>query len=131
MKILPWSKSYLYLDQGDQKTAAGLRKEEKLSPDDFVGFQQALLALAKDMVITIDQSIEEGDWLVARCTVTAKSRKTGKSVQMSGCAWGRITDGKIREAHNFFDFLNFFEGIELLPENSMEQCMGGTKAVWA
>ena len=91
-------------DQGDQKTAGGLRREEQLSPDDFASFQQALLALVKDMTITIDQFIEKGDWLVARCTVTAKSRKTGDSVQMTGCCWGRITDGKIREAHNFFGF---------------------------
>ena len=117
-------------DKGDQKTADGLRKEEKLSPDDFVGFQQAILKQVKNMVITIDQYLEDGDWLAVRCTATAISRRTGKPVQMLGSGWGRITDGKIREAHNFFDFLHFFEGLELLPENTLQACLEGRKAKW-
>lgn len=109
----------------NEKTVAGLRKEEKLSPDDFVGFQQALLGIVKEMVISIDDSMEQGDWIAVRCTVNAKSRETGKSVDMTGCGWAKVTDGKIREAHNFFDFLNFFEGLELLPDNTMQNCLTG------
>lgn len=79
------------------------------------------------MVVTIDQHLEDGDWLAVRCTVTATGCSTGKPVQMLGSGWARITEGKIREAYNFFDFLHFFEGLELLPENTMQSCMEGSK----
>ena len=95
-------------DKGDQKTADGLRKEEKLSPDDFVGFQQAILKQVKNMVVTIDQYLEDGDWLAVRCTVTAISRSTGKPVQMLGSGWAGLPMVKYERriiSLTFFTFL--------------------------
>jgi len=115
-------------DSEDQQTAAGLAKEDKLSPDDFLAFQQAILGLVTKMKVTIEgEGVESGDWLIIECSVSAESRSSGKQVQMTGCAWARITDGKIREAQNYFDFLHFFEGLGLLPEDTMSKCLSGTR----
>ena len=114
-------------DTDDSRTADGLRKEEKMSPEDFAMFHQALLQLIKEVVVTVEDYIENGDWVVSRCTLDAKDRKTGKPVHIIGSAWARVTEGKIREAHNYFDFLHLFEGLDLLPENTMQKCMEGKR----
>ena len=111
-------------DGDDQKTAAGLAREAKLSPEDFIAFQQALLGLVPSLKISIVQHAEDGDWLIVRCVVDATS-SAGQPVQMTGTAWARITDGKIREAYNYFDFLHFFEGLGLLPEDTLSKCLSG------
>ncbi len=112
-------------DAGENKTADGLKKDEKMSPEDFEAFHGALLGLIQDVVISIDEYIEYDDWVVTRCTLTANDRRSGKPVKILGSAWARVTDGKIREAHNYWDFLHLFEGLELLPENTLQTCIQG------
>lgn len=115
-------------DTTDEQTADGLQKEGKMSPEDFKAFHSALLGLIKDVVITIeDDFIEKDEWVVSRCTLDAQGRKDGRPVQIKGSAWARITDGKIREAHNYFDFLHLFEGLGLLPKDTMMTCMQGQR----
>ena len=111
-----------------QGKAHGLAKDKGISPEEFIAFQGALLELIKDVKITIDSVIESGDYIAADCTVTAVDRRTGtKNVSIMGAVTAKITDGKIRTAKNYFDFLHLFEGLDLLPENTFAKCLGGQR----
>ena len=119
----------MFVPKKPDDQAYGLKKEDGLGPDDFVGFQQLVLALVKDVRITIDSYIEQGDVISAECTLTALNRKSDSTepVIMKGCVIGKIVDGKILSAGNHFDFLHFFEALGLLPEDTLEKCLTGNK----
>ena len=110
-------------------TATGLNRDHGLSPEEFEEFQQAFLGIIGEVKITIDWAAEQGEWLITRCTVNAISRKTEKPVEMSGCCIAKIRGDKILAAHNYFDFLHLFEGLELLPENTFARCLSGQPAL--
>lgn len=112
-------------EEEGSKTAAGLRKEEKMGPEDFEGFHTTLLSLIQEVKITVDHSVIDNDWISARCTLHAKSKKTNEPVTITGSAMARITDGKIRQAYNYFDFLHLFEGLGQLPQDTMKILMEG------
>ena len=106
--------------------ADGLYKDKGLGPDEFLGFHSALLGLLKDMRISIDESLESGDTIIASCTIFARDRKTGnKEIEVKGVVVGRVVDGIIKDAKNHFDFLNMFEDLGLLPENTFKKCLSG------
>ena len=112
-------------DYEKDKTAEGLSKDEKLGPAEFKAYQSAMLELVEYFDIDIKSFMEDGDWIAVQCEVSGPSRQSGNKVKMSGCAWARVTDGKIREAQNYFDFLNFFEELGLLPKDTMKACIEG------
>lgn len=110
----------------DDGTATGINKKGGLGPKEFVEFQSQLLGLLSNVVIKIDAYIESGDTISAQCTMTGKDRKTGtKTLSVKGCVIGKITDGKIRHADNYFDFLNLFEDLGLLPNDTFAKCLNG------
>lgn len=110
----------------DDGAADGLDKNKGLGPDDFLVFHKALLGFLREMNIHIDHSLESGDTIIASCTIHAKDRKTGtKKIEVKGVVVGRIVDGVIKDAQNHFDFLNMFEDLGLLPENTFATCLGG------
>lgn len=107
-------------------SASGIKKNEGIGPDEFVEFQKLFLGLLKNIKIKIDSYLEEGDVFSVECTLTANDRKTGhKKLVMKGCVIGRIVNGKIIDANNYFDFLNLFEDLGLLPENTYANCLNG------
>lgn len=87
----------LYVPDGPVR---GLGKRPMLQPRDFEAFQKALLGLVKDVHVAIDRSLEDGEWLSLLCTLSAKCRKTGKPVDITGTCFVRIVDGTAREAYN-------------------------------
>jgi len=69
-----------------------------------------------DLHIEIDDMIEEGNQVLARCTVTGTHtgpglgmEPTGKSVSITGMALGRYEDGKVVQGWNNFDLLGLYE----------------------
>ena len=107
-------------------TAHGLQKGSPMGPQQFELFHQAILAQFKDINIEILSCIEQGDWVSARCFMTATSKSDpSRRPSMEGCVYVRIDDEKMREAYNFFDFINFFEEAGLLPDNTLQSCMLG------
>ncbi len=109
--------------------AKGLKKEEGLGPDEFVAFQKSMLALVKDVKITVESYIEDGDRICLECTFNSMKRNsdTQEPIIMKGCIVGKIVDGKILKANNYFDFLHFFESLRLLPEDTFSTCITGNK----
>ena len=77
----------------------------------FHDFHAQFRGAFPDLVVSVDDTIAEGDMVVARCRV--RGRHTGNhlgfaatntTVQFDGVAITRIENGKIAEAWNHFDF---------------------------
>lgn len=110
----------------DEKVVSGHDRDGLMGQDDYVAFHRTLLSLLQKVDIQIVQMFEHGDWVTIRCYMTAEKRENPEiKAFMDGCIIVRITDGKLREGHNYFDFINFFERLELLPENTLASCFHG------
>ena len=109
--------------------ARGLGANVLIGPEGFKQFHSALRGLLSDFAITIDKSIEEGDWIAAVCTLRAKSRGSDTPIEITGQLMVRIVDGKLTEADNHWDFLGLYCQLGLLPTNTFERALSGEKLV--
>jgi len=116
----------LFVPDGE---ARGLGANVLIGPEGFKQFHSALRGLLCNFVITIDKSVESGDWISAVCTLRAKSRQSGGPVEMTGSVMVRIEDGKLTEAYNHWDFLSLFSQLGLLPKETFGKALGGEKIV--
>lgn len=107
----------------------GLEKSPHVGPADFKVFTQAMLRHIKETRITIDEYMETGDQVSVLMNVQAKCRKTDKPVQMFGLAMCRISEGQIKHAYNYADFIGLFEQLGVLPPDTMHGCLCGEKLV--
>lgn len=98
---------------------------ELIGPKGFKEFHKALLGLVGDVKIEITKSMEQGDWLAVLCVFKAKKRGTDQKVQTTGTVFIKITDGKLIEAYNHFDFMSLFGQLGQLPENTFGECLCG------
>ena len=105
--------------------ARGLGANVRFGPAEFRAFHSALCRQLTDIVITIDKSIEEGDWISAVCTLRARSRETARPIEITGSVMIKISDGKLLEAYNHWDFIGIFSQLELLPTNTFEKALAG------
>jgi len=74
-----------------------------------------------DIVVTVEDTLAEGDKVAARCTVRAVHSgddlglaATQKPMEITGMSIVRIKDGKIVEAWNNFDFMSMFRQLGAL-----------------
>lgn len=109
--------------------ARGLGAQTLIGPEDFKQFQSALCRLLSDIHISIDKCVEEGEWTCALCTFRAISKSDGSQITVTGTVYGRIKDGKIKEAYNHFDFLGLWSQLGYLPPDSFEKGLQGEKIV--
>lgn len=109
--------------------AQGLGENVLIGPEGFKQFHSALRGLLSDFVITVDKSIESGDWLSALCTLRARSRQSGAPVAITGSVMVRIADGKLTEAYNHWDFLGLFSQLGLLPSGTFGRAISGEKVI--
>lgn len=107
--------------------ADGLMPDGQVSMEDFRALVPALLALIRHLAIDIDRSVETGDWLWAQITVRALTAHGVDPIRASGQVMVRITDGRIAEAYNAFDFITFFEQAGLLPHDAFMLLLSGEK----
>ncbi|MDH3280904.1 MAG: nuclear transport factor 2 family protein [Gammaproteobacteria bacterium] len=108
-----------------ESTIEGLGHQKMTTLEEFAQFRDALFELLEDVHVCVDKSIESGDWISALCSVTARCRRTGEPVAMSGNLWCRIVDGKLTHGYNHFDFISLFGVLGLLPRDTFERCMRG------
>jgi steroid delta-isomerase-like uncharacterized protein len=99
------------LQDPDGKTVQGM--------DAFKAFYRQFRAALSDIHVTIEDTVTEGDRVVARCTVTAKHTgeglgkpPKGNPVNFAGMTMVRIKDGKIAEAWNNYDFMTMFQQMD-------------------
>jgi steroid delta-isomerase-like uncharacterized protein len=74
-----------------------------------------------EIEVTVEDTISEGDRVAARCTVRGAHRgdslglaATNRPVEFTGISIVRISDGKIVEAWNNFDFMAMFQQLGAL-----------------
>lgn len=105
--------------------ANGIVPDMEMGVDEF----KFLVATIQEMItppkIRIDKMIEQDDWIAGFMTMHSETIEQRKPVQVSAMVFCRFKDGKIVEAYNSFDFVGFFEQLELLPENTIAICMSG------
>jgi len=104
----------------------GLQKTPQVGPGVFRVFAQALLVHIKDIKITIEQFVEQGDWCSMLMHISATGRDTGAPVSFSGLAMVRIVNERFAEAYNYIDFIELYEQIGVMPKDTMARCLGGT-----
>ncbi len=85
-------------------------------PEAFKEFHTKFRQAFPDMVVTVEDTVAEGDKIAARCVV--RGRHTGDSLglaathapmEITGMSIARIKDGKIVEAWNNFDFMTMYK----------------------
>lgn len=105
--------------------ARGLGAQVHVGPPEFRIFHQNILKLVSDIDVQVDKSMEEGDWIAALFTFRATCRRSGKPVASTGTVFIKIIDGKLVDAYNHFDFMDFYEQLGLMPEDAFEKCLLG------
>lgn len=105
--------------------AQGLRGHVLVGPEEFAVFHGALMKIFTDWKFTIVKHVDDGAWIAAMLHVTAKRRDNDAPIDITGQILARVSDNKIYECYNQFDFMRMFEQAGLLPEKTMEACMAG------
>lgn len=84
-------------------------------PQNFRTFHATFREAFPDLIVNVEDTIAEGDKVVARCSVRGKHmgnslgiEATQSPVDFTGIAIVRIEDGKIVEAWNNFDFMKMY-----------------------
>ncbi|MEP6903931.1 MAG: ester cyclase [Actinomycetota bacterium] len=90
----------------------------------FKTMHRTFLAAFSDLTVTIEETVEEGDKIAARCTVRATHTGEGlgispknQRVEFTGLGIARIKDGKIIEVWNEFDFMKMYQQLGALTLN--------------
>lgn len=86
-----------------------------IGPAQFKSFHATFRGAFPDLVVEVQETVAEGDKVVARCVVrgrhegnTLNIAATHSPVEFTGVAIVRIQDGKIVEAWNNFDFMTLY-----------------------
>ncbi len=106
-------------------TASGIGKAALIGPPEYRAFHAAMCALVADPKLAVRDHIEAGDRLAAVATFSGTCRRTGKRVEAEGSMYFTFADGKIAACENHFEFMELFEQLGLLPEDSFVTAMGG------
>jgi steroid delta-isomerase-like uncharacterized protein len=68
-----------------------------------------------DIRIEVERTIEQGEWVMAHCRVTGTHTgdalgvpPTRRRVEFSGVTFARISDGRIQEGWNYYDFASMY-----------------------
>lgn len=91
---------------------------------DYRKFHQRLIAAFPDTVVTVEDTINEGDKIAVRCRVTGSHdgqgigvSPTNRPVEFTGMVIVRVSDGKIVEAWNEFNFMEMYKQVGALTLN--------------
>jgi hypothetical protein len=109
--------------------ARGLGGNPMIGPKDFKVFHATFRKLLSDIAITVDMTVETGEWISAICTLKAKDPKTKAPITMTGSVMIRIVNGKLIEAYNHWDFVGLYSQLGLLPAQSFEKGLRGERIV--
>ncbi|SPH21131.1 hypothetical protein ASD8599_01876 [Ascidiaceihabitans donghaensis] len=104
-----------------------LLPDRRIEPGEIREWVGIIRSYVTDIDVKIIKSIEEGDWISAFMVIECRRLDTGQPVKAHQHIMLRFTKDKKVESYPQFDFLQFFEQIGLLPENSLELLMGGTR----
>ncbi len=107
--------------------AEGLLAGFGVGPDDFREMASMYLALVEDPMVTVEKVMIDGDWAAALWTMSIMNPVTAERVTSFGQLFVRFDGDMMVEAYNNFDFVQFFERLGLLPEQTLAMCLMGQK----
>jgi len=109
---------------GEEGVANGLVDESGQplrGPEGFKPFFRKFREAFPEIEVTVEDAIAEGDRVAARCSVRGRHRgdalgfaATDQPVKFTGITIVRISQGKIVEAWNNFDFMTMFQQLGAL-----------------
>jgi steroid delta-isomerase-like uncharacterized protein len=101
--------------------AHGLGDESLRGAEGFKPFFRAFREAFPDVEVVVEDTVAEGDKVVARCRVRASHRgdtlgyaATHQPTEFTGMTIARVRDGKIVEAWNNFDFMSMHQQLGAL-----------------
>jgi hypothetical protein len=86
--------------------AHGLNPVPVMGPAGFKVFYRAFNDAYKNIHIDVDETFEDGDTVIALCTVTAVHKQSGNPIHITGTSITLVRDNQIIEGWNHFDFLS-------------------------
>jgi len=99
----------------------GLGDGDIVGPEAFKVFHRAFVSAYPDLRVMVEDTVVEGDKIATRCRVTGKHgghgiglSPTSREVDFTGMVIVRVTDGKIVEAWNEFDFMKMYQTLGAL-----------------
>lgn len=107
--------------------AEGLLADGQVGPEDFRALVPALQSHVRNLTVSVERWHADADWLWALTIVRARSAKDMRPVEAVGHVMMRFEGDKIAEAYNSFDFLTFFAGVGLLPDDAFLLLVSGER----
>jgi steroid delta-isomerase-like uncharacterized protein len=100
---------------------SGESNEPMRGIDGFKAFHKTFSGAFSDIVVTVEDTVSEGDKIAARCSVRGKHTgdtlgfaATNEPTEFTGIAIVRIKDGKFVEAWNSFDFMTMHKQLKTI-----------------
>jgi len=111
----------MFAENGIAHGLSGADGEPLRGPAAFKVFHESFRNAFPDIVVTVEQTVSEGDLLAVRCTARGKHTgdglglaATNAPMEITGMAMVRIQGGKIVEAWNNFDFMTMHQQLGTL-----------------
>lgn len=102
----------------------GLGPEPIVGPENFKVFHRAFVSAYPNLRVEVQDTITEGDKIAVRCRVTGSHdgqgigvSPTNQPVEFTGMVIVRVSDGKIVEAWNEFNFMEMYKQVGALTLN--------------
>ncbi|MEZ6188785.1 MAG: nuclear transport factor 2 family protein [Planctomycetota bacterium] len=97
-------------------------------PDAFRAFQAQMLELVQDVEVDVLEHFhDDAGGNMVLCALRAVSRRTQRPVAMTGSVRYRVRDGKVKEVRDHWDWMSFWEQLELLPQGSFLAALSGAR----
>ena len=117
----------MFAEDGVAHGLAGDGGVELRGPEGFKPFFRRFREAFPDIEVVVEDTIAEGDRVVARCSVRGRHQSdalgfaaTNQPVEFDGITIGRVRDGKIVEAWNNFDFMAMFVQVGAVQFNAKD-----------
>ena len=111
----------MFAEEGVAHGLAGPAGDALRGPVGFKPFFRTFREAFPGIEVVVEDTVTEGDKVAARCTVRGSHegdslgfKATRQPVDFTGIAIVRISDGKIVEAWNNFDFMSMFQQLGAL-----------------
>ncbi|MEM9498863.1 MAG: nuclear transport factor 2 family protein [Pseudomonadota bacterium] len=105
----------------------GLESDQALDAETFRAMAGALLQMVRDVHVTVDHFLEDGDWVSFIMRFSATCRASGNPVSTQALVMACIRDGQVQKAYNYGDFISLWEQLGKLPQHTMQTCLAGNR----
>jgi len=103
----------------------GLGPNPIVGPEEFRTFHSAFLAAFREVRVEVLQQLAQGDRTAALCRCRATHRASGRVAVFQGAVIFRVSQGKLVEGWNTWDFVGLLEGMGVLPLDSVALALRG------